>query len=299
MEKFFRILKYGFQNVSRTIVIAQATIWVTTFTLMVVTGIIIFNKLIDNVAEKLKSSVDITISLKKEADEDEILKLKQNLESMPEVKTINYIPREKIYKEAIASGNPIIAQSLEILEGENPYLSQLTIQAKDPKYLASLTTFIEQNYKSLIEKIDYFQNKELIAKITDFISTIKRGGLIITIFLSLIVISVTFNTIRLAIYSLREEIQIMRLVGASNYFIQGPFIVEGIFYGIISAIFSSLLLLLLFKIISERYNFILLEFNFYEEYYKNFLKYFIYQIILGIFLAIISTYLALRRYLKF
>lgn len=248
--------------------------------------------------EKLKSQVDLTITLKKVTDEDDVLKLKRNLESMPQIVRVDYIPREKIYEEARTSQNPIIEQSLEVLEGENPYLSQLTVKTKDPTFLASLNEFVEQNYRNLIDKINYSQNKDLINRVTSFIDSLKKGGFIITFILGVLVVLVTLNTIRLAIYSLREEIQIMRLVGASNSFIQGPFFVEAIIYAIISAVFSSIALLVILKVIALRYSFILFDFDPYKEYATNFLFYFTTQIVIGVILAIVSTYLAMRKYLK-
>lgn len=298
MITLLRIIKYGLQNSLRTLIIAQATVWITTLTLITISSLLIFNALIKETIEKLKSQVDLTITIKKVIDEDEVLKLKRNLESMPQVTRVDYIPREKIYEEARTSKNPIIEQSLEILEGENPYLSQLTVKTNDPSFLASLNEFVEKNYKAIIENINYSQNEELINRISAFINSLKKGGAIITLILGILVVLVTLNTIRLAIYSLREEIQIMRLVGASNSFIQGPFFVEAILYAVISTIFSSLALLLILKLISARYNFVLFDFDPYKEYSTNFFYYLITQMIIGIILAIVSTYLAMRRYLK-
>ncbi len=298
MITFLRIIKYGLQNTIRTLAIAQATVWITSFTLITISSLLIFNVLIREIVEKLKSQVDLTITLKKAVDEDDVLKLKRNLESMPQITRVDYIPREKIYEEARTSQNPIIEQSLEVLEGENPYLSQLTVKTKDPTFLASLNEFVEQNYKALIDKINYSQNKDLINRVSSFIDSLKKGGFIITLILGILVVLVTLNTIRLAIYSLREEIQIMRLVGASNFFIQGPFFVEAVIYAIISAILSSVTLLVILKFISLRYSFILFDFDPYKEYAGHFLWYFITQVIIGILLAIISTYLAMRKYLK-
>lgn len=298
MLTLLRIIKYGLQNSLRTITIAQATVWVTSFTLIVISSLLIFDKLINGVIDKLKSQVDLTITIKKVADENDILKLKQNLEAMPQILRVDYISRNKIYEDAKASGDTIIAQSLDILEGDNPYLSQLTVKTKDPSFLSTLNDFLSQNYKNLVEKVNYSQNKELITKISSFIDSLQRGGFLITFILSILVILVTLNTVRLAIYSLREEIHIMRLVGASNAFIRGPFFVEAIIYAILSGLVSSITLLVIFKIISVKYQFVLFDFDFYKEYAGNFWSYFASQLFVGLSLSIVSTYFALRKYLN-
>ena len=162
------------------------------------------------------------------------------METLAEVKNIEYIPRDKaleIFKER-HKNDSAISQSLEELQ-DNPLLASLNIKAYNPKEYAIIAGHLDEaSFKGWFEKVTYAQNAVVIERLGRIIDTAQKGGLILIVFIALIAVLVTFNTIRLAIYSNREEIGIMRLVGASNSFIRGPYVVEGIIYGMIAGIVS-------------------------------------------------------------
>ena len=149
----------------------------------------------------------------------------------------------------------------------------------------------------MIDKVNYLENKAIIARLSSITIGIRQAGLIILLILALLAILVTFNTVRLTIYSSRKEIRVMKLVGASNWFVRGPFIIEGALYGIIAALLSLIVLLPLLWYLSPKITSYLPGTNLFSFFLANFLALFFLQIAIGIVLGTASSLVAIRRYL--
>ena len=295
-----RIIKYGFHNFWRNGWLAVSTISIMVLALFVFEGLIIFNFVSKTTIQSLQDKIDISVYFKNNVSEDEILNIKKSLEGLAEVKEVDYISQEEALNlfKARHANNQIIIQTLEELD-TNPLLPLLNIKAHDPRQYSSIASYLENpSLANLIEKVTYTQNQLVIERLTKIIDTIQKGGIIITLFLAIAAVLVTFNTIRLAIYSNSEQIGIMRLVGASNNFIRGPYIVEGIVYGVLAAILSFLIWLPIIKGGSPYVNNFVPEINLISYVGNNFVKLIFYQIFFGISLGIISSIVAIRRYLK-
>jgi len=252
------------------------------------------------VLENLEKKIDISVYFKLETLEEEILGVKSQLEELEEVDSVSYISQEEAlikFKEK-HKDNPILLQSLEELE-INPLEASLNIKAKETSQYASINQFLESvYYQDVIDKVNYMQNKEVIDKLSEIILDVKTAGLGLTILLALIVFLVTFNSIRLAIYSSREEIGVMRLVGASNWFIRGPFIVEGIFYGIIATIVTLAILYPIFYFLSPKISGFLPIGDIFAYFQANLLSFLVLLLGIGIILGGFSSLIAVRKYLK-
>ncbi|HED37193.1 MAG TPA: ABC transporter permease, partial [Ignavibacteria bacterium] len=244
-----RILRSGFVNFWRNRVVSLTSVLIMTVTLFTLGLIIFAGSLLDSSLEQIKNKVDVNIYFNVNAKEEDIFKLKNSVENLPEVAKVNYISRD----QALANfrerhkNDYLTIQALDEL-GENPLGASLGVKAKETSQYGSIAKFLDgqtelsQGKNPIIDKINYEQNKIAIQKLTNIINGAKKLGFVSTLFLILVSIIITFNTIRLAIYTVREEIAVMRLVGASNRYIRGPFIVEGIMYGIFSAILALILL---------------------------------------------------------
>lgn len=259
-----------------------------------------FNVLTKTALAVLEDKIDIGIYFKASAPEDEILQAKKSLETLAEVKKVEYISRDKAlenFKER-HKNNETITQSLEQLQG-NPLLASLNIKAHDSKKYTIIADYLEKaNFKVWFEKVTYAQNAAVIERLNKIIDTATRGGFILIIFFIAISVLVTFNTIKLAIYSNREEIGIMRLVGASNLFIRGPYVVEGIIYGLIAGILSVIIIVPIIYFISPYIKIFIPEMNLWNYFKTNVFVIFGYQLLFGISLGIISSSIAIRRYLR-
>lgn len=192
-------------------------------TLFVVVSLFVVNALTDQLLTKLEQKIDITVYFKKDTPEKEAQKIKENVASLPEVKSTQYLSRNKAlekFKQRHQSDS-LILESLKELE-KNPLTASLNVQAKDSSEFKTIVDFIKRNYESLIDEVNYQESENMIARVNKFSSNIEKAGLILSIGLIIVVILVTYNTIRLSIYSLRDRITIMMLVGAPNWFIRGP-----------------------------------------------------------------------------
>lgn len=296
---FTRILKYGWRNFLRNGWLSVSTIGIMILALAVFEGLILFNVIGNGAVQAIQEKVDISVYFKSNVSEDSILNVKRSIENLEEVKYVEYVSRDialKKFKETHAD-DEVITKTLDELGG-NPLLASLNIKAKDLKEYEVIAAYIENaDLKSVVEKVTYNQNQVVINRLTKFIDTARRIGFGLTIFLAFLATMVTFNTIRLAIFSNSEEIAIMRLVGATNSFIRRPYMVEGVLYGSIAAIVSFLLLIPLVSFVSPKIAEFVPEVNLANYFKIEYMSLLMYQFLFGIGLGIVSSVIAIRRYL--
>lgn len=297
-----RIIKYGLLAFWRNGWVTAATVSVMLLALIVFEGMIIFSVITTTTLDVIKDKIDISVYFKTDTSEDEMLKIEKSVESLAEVDKVEYISKDKALEifKATHSGNETISQSLDVIK-ENPLLASLNIKAKDPKYYSDIAKSLDvAAFKDKIESVSYNKNAAVIDKLNKIIDTVNSGGILIIIFLSITAVLVTFNTISLAIYSNREEIGIMRLVGASNSLIRGPYVLEGIVYGIIGAILSIIILLPIVYFVGPHVDQFIKnpEVKLWNYFTYNMLGLFGYQLLFGIFLGVVSSTIAIRKYLK-
>lgn len=299
-ENIIRIFKQGWLNFRRNSWLAFGTIGTMILALLIFSGLVVFNVLSQNIISDLEGKVDITAYLKKDVNEEEVLKLKKDLEKLPEIEFVNYISSQKALEEFKIRhrSEEIIQQALSELD-ENPLQASLEIKAKKTNQYASLANFLENSkYKELIDKINFYENEKVIKRVESISNGLKKGGILTTLLLSLIAILVTFNTIRLTIYSQKQEIEIMRLVGASNWYIRGPFLVEGGIYGIIAGLIVLLIFYPILYFVSPKINSLIPSVNLSSYFAKFFGQMLILIVGSGITLGIISSFVAIRKYLR-
>ena len=298
---FLRIIKYGFLGFWRNGWLSTVTIIIMLLALLVFEGLIITNTVANTAVSSLEDKLDISIYFKSETPEDEILRLKKSLEGLAETKSIEYISKDEalvIFKKN-HQNDPTISAALEELKN-NPLLAALNIKADEPKNYAVINAYLTQDsFKDYIDSAPYSNDQGLIIERSIKISdTMKRLGLISTLIFASIAVLITFNTIRLAIYSNREEISIMRLVGASNIFTRGPYIVEGIIYGIIAGVLSFAVIVPIIYGTSHYVKTFIPEMNLWQHLLSNSIELIGYQLLFGIGLGAFSSFIAVRKYLK-
>jgi len=294
-----RVIRYGVKNFLRNGWLSAATVAVMLLALSFFLGLIIFRFATITTLDAIKDKIDISVYFKLSAPEDEILRIKRSLEGLEQVKDVTYVSRDDAlttFKDK--HQNDAAGQALDELS-DNPFLPSLNIKANDPSEYSNIASYLEnESFNSVIEKVTFAQNQIVIERLTNIINTANRGGLVLTFAFSIIAILVAFNTIWLAMYSNRDEIGIMRLVGASNSYIRGPYIVEGIIYGILAALLSIIITIPLILIAGPWAEKITAEVSLETYFFTNFLKLTLYQLLFGIILGGLSSFIALRRYLK-
>lgn len=251
--------------------------------------------------EEARDKVDVAIYFKKDASEESISAVQGQLSDLKEqIKSVNYISKTEAlenFKERHKE-EPLYLSALEEIEG-NPFLASLNIKATGPQYYASISSFLEEGvFRNLIEKISYYQNKKVIDKLFSITSKVRVGGIILSLVLGLLIVLVTLNTVKLSILSLKEEITTMKLVGASNWFIRAPFLMQGILYAIFAVLIVDVLLFAGLYVLNAKLEAWLLNFNVLAFIQGNFLTLLFWQLICTVALGIISAYIAVRKHLK-
>ncbi len=295
-----RTVKQGVINFWRNGWVSLATILVMVLALFVLGSLFFSNVLLTSALARLEEKVDISVYFNTSAPEDDILALRSSLGKMAEVKSVEYVSRDEALKQFQErhAENALLTQVLEEL-GSNPLGASLNIKAQDPREYESISRFLESdNFKNIVSKINFRQNQPVIEKLTAILKSSRALGFGITLALSAIAILVAFNTIRLAIYTSRDEISIMRLVGASNAYIRGPFIMEGVLHGLISSLLTMLIFWPIARWLGPKADKFFGGPDLYQYYLSNFFSIFLILLVAGIILGVISSLIATRRYLK-
>lgn len=295
----YRIIRAGWQSFWRNRWLSIATVSVMILAIFVMTTLIIINILGQAILTNLQNKIDVSVYLKQEVGEKDINKIRSDLLFLSEVKKVTYISAEEalaMFKER-HQDNPVLMEG--ILEVGNPLLPTLNIEAQSAAQYEGIISFLEQGqYKDLIDKVNYQQSKPLIEKLSRFSDKVKRIGIIVSLILAVVAGLVAFNTIRLAMYNFRHEVEVMRLVGASNWFIRGPFLVEGVLYGIIAAVATLVILFPLLYFLSPKIELLISNANIFDWLKNNFWQLLILQLIAGVILGSISSTVAIRKYLR-
>ena len=298
-----RIFRSGWISFRRQAGLSLATCFIMVMTIFLVTSLFLFQNITQFLISSLQEKVDISVYFKKEALEEDILKVKEELAKIPEVKEVKYVPQEQALEKFIQKHkeNLILMESLKEV-GENPLLASLNIKAFAASQYTAITSFLDNtlppDFRNLIEKIDYYQRKPIIERIFSMTTGINRAGIVLTIILGLIAVSLVFNQIRLAIYSCKEEISIQRLVGASNWFIRGPFLIQGVISGFLATLICLLIFSLICWFFSPKLEILFPGLNIFSFFASNFWTILLIQLATGIGLGVVSSLIAIRKYLK-
>lgn len=299
-----RITKAGFINFYRSGLISWASVLVVTITLSVITSIILLQSVLNFSLDQIKNKVDVSIYFNVSAPESKILALKESLEKLPEVKEISYVDKEealKIFRERHKNDYPTISALDEIKE--NPLGGYLNIKAKEISQYESISNFMKSDSvlvlgsASIIDKINYNQNKTVIEKLNRIISGAEKLGFLTTLVLIIISIIITFNTIRLTIFISKEEVGIMRLVGASKMRVRGPFMVEGAIYGVVSTIITLIIFWPITAYLGKNMTGFL-GLNLYDYYISNLFQISVIVLFSGVLICVFSSLIAIRKYLN-
>jgi cell division transport system permease protein len=295
-----RVFRTAWQGLIRNSWLSIACITMLTISLMILGTILIFNNVSNELVGILEEKMDISIYFKREVPEEDILKIRDELIGNEKIAKIEYISQEEalaIFEER-SSRNPTIMRALEEL-GENPLAAFLSIKAKDTAYYSEIIDEVNSSaFKDKLMTVDLAENQRVIERISALSTGIKLGSFLMIIVAALLSILISFNTIRMAIYSLRGEIEIMKLVGASNWFVRGPFLLEGALYGLFASFIAIVILMPIMMWISPKVQSFISEISISSYFWSHFWYIFGIQVVFGMVLGIIAGFWAMNRYLK-
>lgn len=299
-----RIFKSGFVNFFRNGFVSLSAILIMTITLSVFSMLIFSSALLNGSLDEIKKKVDVNVYFMSNSTEDSVLNVQKELQSLPEVEYVEYVSKEQAlenfkFRHKTDEG---ILQALDELE-ENPLGAILNVKTKETSQYEGLAVFLEQNYptgttESIIDNVNYNQNKETIQKLSEMIDAGKKLGGFVTVLFILISILITFNTIRLSMYISRDEIKVMKLVGASGSYISGPFIVSGVMCGVFASIITLVILYPITFWLGPSTSSFFNGLNVFHYYLSSFWKIFVIIFFSGILIGSVSSFFAIKRFLR-
>src|SRR3990167_9359470 len=234
---FFRVIKFSFQDLWRNIWLSAVTIVILFLGLLSVNLLLVVKVLGSTAVRAIKEKIDISLYLKPEADESRILALKSQISLVSQVKEVNYISKQTALEtfRNKHKDNQEILQALAEL-GKNPLSPSLVIRPKDVDNYEELIAALNGFDDEIIESRNFDDHQAILMKINNLTKKASEAGLIISLLFILISILVVYNTVRIAIYTHKREIGIMKLVGASTWFIRSPYLISGIIYSLIGVV---------------------------------------------------------------
>ena len=306
MIVFKRIIKTGLLNFVRNAWLGIAAMAVMVITLTIILFSIIANATFANTVQQITDRIDVSVYLKDSVTIKQRDELVANLKNLENVESVTYVSKDEalvIYKQQNANNADLLTA---ISQTDNPLPASLQIKPKDPNRIEEIRTYLEKSEVKNLQSDETSYSgdrKQAIDKITGATSFFRKAGIAGIIIFAFISMLIIFNTIQMAIFNRRDELTIMRLLGASTNFIRGPFIVESIIYGLVSGLLSILIIQALFSVSARTFeasSLGILDINYSNTYFKN--HFFIFlglQLGIGILIGAISSLIATRRYLKF
>ena len=303
-----RMARYGANNFTRNAWLTTAATAVMTITLVVIFTTVMSRSVLVSTVDELRQKVDYSIYLKAGVKDSEVSKARQKLESLEDVSSVRYINTDEARKAYIEQNKPSNEELQAISELKiNPFFPSLRVVIKDPSKTSSLAALVENDndIKNVINPDPKRQpsftgeKKKVIETISSWARLAERAGIIASILFIAISMLIIFNTIRMAIFNRRDEIEMMKLIGADKGFIRGPFVVEAVMYGFFAALIATVLGYMMLVTIEPQ----LTSYGIAMSSTRNMLitwspLVLAIMIFLGAFIGIISSRLAVRRYLR-
>ena len=298
---FLRIIKFSFQDIGRNIWLSIVTVTILILALFSVNMLLTINVISEAAVDAIKSKIDVSIDLEIEAEEPKIMALKAKISNLEEVDKVEYISRGQALESFKVNhkNDPEILESLREL-GKNPLSPSLIIQPRDIDKYETLIANLNKINDDIIKSRNFDDHKLMINKINAITGKVSEAGMAVSMIFVLITILLVYNSIRVAIYTHRREIKIMRLVGASNWFIRAPFLFSSVIYtavGMIIVTVSCYFFIALLQPYIETF-FIDYDINLIKYFNDNFVKIFGIQFLVTILLNMMASMIAVGKYSK-
>ena len=304
MQILLRMIKTSWQGLFRNGWLSLVAIFIMTQVLLLVGLFVSLNIGVNYVITAIADRIDVAIFFEDYATESNILVFQDKIKNVSGVKEVRYISAGEA-KERYLENSQYNQQLLDLVgEDESFFPASIEVQVTDPIIIEQVVGKVKElDDSKLISATSLEKNQTIIDRLRKFNRLLAYGNLILSLVLLIIALMIIYNTIRITIFTRKEEIEIMKLVGATDWYIRWPFIIEGTFYGIMGAIVAFLLMVIFFRLgiwlLGEEYwswQTLSLEGNIFG--WRLFIQIFVIQIIFGILVGAISSYLSTKRYLR-
>ena len=239
MITFWRIIKSGFKNLFRNAWLSIAATAIMVITLVIVSVFAFSALFLKNQLEVIREKIDLTVFLVDKAAPEDVTKLQNDIQGLENVKGVRYVSKADALERLRTSSKDGEQLAKTAQEIGNPLPASIEVKTKSLDNLDALDAKIRNlpqgNLISQTSLQDNNVRKQVVENINKISQGVSRIGSIVSVAFLIVSLLIIFNTIRMAIFTRREEIDIMKLVGATKWFIRGPFLVEGAVYGVIGA----------------------------------------------------------------
>jgi len=276
-------------------------------TLTIILFSVIANATFNHTVDQIANQVDVSVFLEDSASAAQVNGFIVAIKKQPDVRRVEYLDKQQAQEQFVTQNNGNQSLQSAIVETGNPIPATIHVYPKNLNQVSTINQFLTQKQYKLLQTNDSpsynGDRKKAIDNITHATNILRRVGVLAVIVFTIISVLIIFNTIQMAIFNRRDELQIMRLLGASTSYIRGPFVVESVIYGILSAVVSILIINGIFVTASsslQATSFGLLDISYSQSYFQN--RYWLLlsvQLGLGILIGAASSVIATRRYLKF
>lgn len=301
MFSFFRVLKFSLQDFFRNFSLSIMTILILILMLLSINILVTIRALTEKAVAEVKDQIDVSVYFRPDATSEQVNEVKNHLQSFPEVVTSTFLSQAEVLEQfkKTHSQNQQILSSLEEL-GENPLGPTLMVKTRDPKDYKKIFSALDvPEYKKVIEDKTFATTENTIDRIRIITTNVQKFVLFLGILFGVIAILVVFNTMRIAIYTHRIEISIKKLVGATNWFIRGPYFIQGLFFSLISILITAGIIFSSSGFIDPYIRVVFGESQFLTNYFSSHILFvFGIEFLAVLVLTLLTTDLAMRKYLK-
>ena len=304
-----RILKYGTKGFARNIWLSSAATAVMSVTLIILFVTVVASVILSNTAKMMRDKIDITIYLQPKTSREVLDDLTKIISADSNIKSVVTSTAAEEYEKFI-SENAESDEILNVMDDEMKALMiakmQATMRVKvyDVDNLDSIRNIVETNpvfqkYVDLEMSPTYDVNQVEIATITSWANIARTGGVILAAVFLIISVLIIFSTIRMAIFSRREEIYMMKLVGADKRFIRGPFLIEAELCGVLAGVLAATASYFAFMFFAPKLSGYGIDVNAITEILESNKLILVYLVFMGLGLVIgrVSSWLAVAKYL--
>ena len=300
-----RIIQAGFRGFYRNRTVSLSSIFILTITLSIISSFYLSRAIFDYTLDQIREKVDVRVYFTVDATPEQVADIQAKLRGLTQVKSVTLTTKEQALSDFKKKheGDQLTLQALDEL-GNNPFGASLSVVAKDTSQYEAIAQQLQAgsgllgDAGSAVDKINYYQLKDSIDKLNNIIGWTNTVGFWLSVLFILMSCMIVDNTIRLAIFVYRDEIAVMKLVGASNMFIRGPFVVEAILYSITATVISLALFFPATSWVTKKTVFFFEGMNIHDYYVSHFFELAFMLIVSSIFLSVMSSLLAVRKYLK-
>ncbi|MDQ0161953.1 permease-like cell division protein FtsX [Aeribacillus alveayuensis] len=289
-----RHLRESIKSLARNTWMTFASVSAVMVTLLLVGTFLVIMFNLNNIAKNIENDVEIRVLIDVTANQDQRDQLKKKLESLPQVESVTFSSKDEELENLISSFGEE-GEAFKLFEQENPLNDVFVIKTKNPEDTPATA--------QKIEKFDHVSDvryaEETVERLFKVVNIGRNVGIVLIIGLVFTAMFLISNTIKVTIFARRREIEIMKLVGATNWFIRWPFFLEGLFLGVSGSIIPIIILIIIYKRFVEWAN-PYVQGSFIELLPLN---PFLFQvsailIFLGAFIGIWGSLMSVRKFLK-